>query len=359
VQELERRSKSKHDYLVPAKDFKFYTPFDNGDRKVEAVIPGPFNSIVSLPLSRTAHEQVGEFTGIPRAYYQRLLAEAPELLASNVNTWTGRETSKNRLVRELDGGIRAFVSDRYRDLPSYDLFFSSYGVAKEVGAEIQSASLGDDRFELRFVQNDWREVFDYGDVTGPGTARFGGSELVPGIFIKNSETGQGGLQLHPFVYDGVCQNGLLWATELRQVHIGGKLTELGEYVTDSTRELKDKALWAEVSDLTKAVFDRETFKKIVAAYRAGATLELADPIKAVEQVSIRFDFSDEDRQSILNELISPSHDRDAGRTVLGLVNAITQRAQAFDDDPKRRSDVELLAGQFLAKPRELVEIKVR
>ena len=89
------------------------------------------------------HDQVADRVGIPLKYYQRMRAEAPGLLAQNVNTWFTR-TPETRLVRSYrpsqpteavpgtapqvvasvpSGHLgRAFLSDRYRPLAERDGF---------------------------------------------------------------------------------------------------------------------------------------------------------------------------------------------------------------------------------------------
>ena len=44
----------------------------------------------------------------------------PELLAENVNSWFQREPTQ-RMVRTLDGTVRAFLSNRYRRIDNLDI----------------------------------------------------------------------------------------------------------------------------------------------------------------------------------------------------------------------------------------------
>jgi hypothetical protein len=64
-------------------------------------------TMVSAPASR-------------QKYLRRMQAEAPKLLASNVNHWF-KETPERRMVRTLDGNIRAFLSDRYMRVDNTDV----------------------------------------------------------------------------------------------------------------------------------------------------------------------------------------------------------------------------------------------
>jgi hypothetical protein len=256
------------------------------------------------------------------------------------------------------------LSNAFRALDDNDLFYRTFGIAREVGAEISRASLTDDRFEMRFTVPTWREELGYDEGWGPfgnGHHQFGGrggSSFVPGCYVSNSETGRGGLTVRPFVFDGGCSNGLLLETAIAKVHLGERLG-VG-YISRETQSLKDAAVWSEVSDLIRAVFDREKFKAIVERFRTAGTWELEAPIEAVDTVVKAYGLSDDDRQAILNELISPGHDRDPGRTVFGLLQAVTQRAQAYEEtDPEEATKLEAIGGELLSKGRELVAVRVR
>ena len=59
-----------------------------------------------LSVNQIAHRQIGTHLKIPAAYYDRMQAQNPDLLAQNVNTWFEQEPSR-RLVRTLGGTARA------------------------------------------------------------------------------------------------------------------------------------------------------------------------------------------------------------------------------------------------------------
>lgn len=80
--EITRQSKLKEDYLVDTRSLQM-EPYDSQvylhmfDGKTEPVEPMQVNTI--------AHRQLGTHLKIPASYYDRMLAEKPELLAANVN----------------------------------------------------------------------------------------------------------------------------------------------------------------------------------------------------------------------------------------------------------------------------------
>ena len=71
--------------------------------------------------------------------YQRMRDQAPELLAANVNEWF-QQKPERRMVRTLDGQMRAFLSDRYRRLDNFDLALAVLPVLKEMGEGLKIVS---------------------------------------------------------------------------------------------------------------------------------------------------------------------------------------------------------------------------
>lgn len=344
VRELERRSKTAVDIIVPAEQFQMVVGDPAGtlpgtQTTVGIDLPAGFGATSRYGLNPTAHSQTAAKLSIPKPYYDRMLASHPELLAENVNTWTRDLGPKGWMVRTLDGVARANLSDRYRFLDSHDLFFAAFDSAKKAGAQITRSSLSDNRFEMRLIRPGWERDIQYIREQGVARGGRGNSVFIPGAYVSNSDTGQGGMNVKPFVLDLVCTNGMVGETAYRQVHLGG-VQESG-YITAQTRGLKDAATWGEVRDLITAVFDRDRFNTLIDALEGTLAMELEAPIEAVDAVVKDQGLTDDDRQAILNELISPSFDRDPGRTVFGLMSAITNRAKAFaDTDPERATELE-------------------
>lgn len=345
IAELERRHKTAKDIIVPAQAFRLETV----EGQARAIIDTGLGAVQPFALSRTAHGQTAEKLGIPAAYYNRMLAERPDLLAENVNSWAATD-DRNWLLRLLDGRMRANLSDRYRALDSYDLAFTALKAIRDVDANVHitRATLTDDRFELRAIVPEWEREIDYRKANGEANrGGFGSSRMVPGIYVSNSDTGRGGLNIKPFLLDLVCTNGMVGEHAFTRVHLGQR-NEAG-YLTQETRDAKDATMWMEVNDLIKTVFDRDQFEALIKAIEGTATEKLEKPVEAVDAVVKHFGMTDEDRQSILNELLSPTDDRDAGRTVLGLINAVTARGKAFEDtDAERATDFEE-AGMVLVR----------
>ena len=66
---------------------------------------------VRFSITDNAHSQISQRLNIPLKYYKRMHSLAPDLLATNVNTWF-LEKPERRMIRILDGKARAYLSDR-------------------------------------------------------------------------------------------------------------------------------------------------------------------------------------------------------------------------------------------------------
>ena len=85
---------------------------------------------------------------IPAAYYDRMLSDYPELLAENVNSWFQREPTQ-RMVRTLDGTVRAFLSNRYRRIDNLDIAEIVLPVIQQMeDAYFESCQITDSRIDV-------------------------------------------------------------------------------------------------------------------------------------------------------------------------------------------------------------------
>lgn len=332
VKELQRQSTERKDYVVPASSIKAVV--DDGMVKLAMQMDGPSVAPTLYEPTKVAHGNLQYRLGINKTYYERMGDEATDLLCTNINYWTERD-SRNLLVRTLDNKVRAVLSDRFRRLDSVELFFTAFDEAKNVGAKIVQADMTETNFYLRLLHPEWATKLDgfKMDMKARRESRMltghqpysilehlddddGGTWLVPGIVVRNSDVGYGSLNAELFVFDLVCSNGLIANRTIHQVHLGQQM-EVG-YVSHETRELEDKALWARVRDLIRASFDKDQFLELVKKIQGAAEQPLDNAVVAVETVVKNYGFTDQDKENILNELMNAG-----SNTVYGLMSAVT------------------------------------
>ena len=107
--ELWRRDEAKLDYLVHTGSLHMDAWGTHPMLRVSDA--GGTDLVEPLDILPTAHRQLGDYLGIPKKYYDRMLSEDTELLTQNVNRWLRREPEL-RILRTIDGQTRAFLSNR-------------------------------------------------------------------------------------------------------------------------------------------------------------------------------------------------------------------------------------------------------
>jgi len=350
AQEIERQAESKRDFVAPASRLEMYVPESKLDNPPRTAImlkggdgQGRANQM-GLGITKHAHGQLAEYAGIPSAYYHKMAAEQPHLLATNVNTWLASKDAKDaRMVRTLDGQMRALLSDRYRPLDNFDLMEAILPELMNTPTiRIESSQVTETRLYIKAVFPKIEGEIRKGDV------------VQAGVVISNSEVGSGALQVSPLVFRLVCLNGLIAADYgQRRNHAGKRLTAQDEsfaLLSDQTRALDDAAFFSKVKDIVRGTLKADVFQKIANSMREATEqpLEVANLNEIVEVTGERFGYNQKTRSGILTHLI-----QGGDMTRYGLMNAITRQAQdedSYDFSTQMEADghriIELPQGQW-------------
>jgi len=340
--EIQRRAQSKEDFLVPTgKAVALYEEkplVAFGDRKFE--------------LTSNAHGQLAEFAGIPFQYYKKIRDEQPELWVDNVNTWL-KVIAAKRMIRTLDGKIRAFLSDRFRALENEDLAAAVLPVLQELGVVIMSAEVTDDKFYLKAVDERIAKDVPTGHKFGDGFHHIFDT-LSPAIVISNSEVGKGRLNITTSVFTKACTNlaSIDKAGSIRRSHVGSKLDavfgeeDYGRLLSDETKRLNDAALWNTARDVVRGMFERQKFEALVDETIVPTTeRKIEGAVDEVVKVSAkRFGLTDTETNDVLKALIEGG-----SLTQYGLSNAITRASQDVEDY-ERASELEKIGGDVIQLP---------
>jgi len=325
AREIERRANAKADIVASTKNMHM----ESGAGGMHLHVGDKFDYRVN----NIAHEQIGTHVDIPRKYYDKMLTDAPALLADNVNEWFKKYPAE-RMVRTLDGTARAFPSNKYRPLENEDLAQAVLPPILDMDLDVMSSQITDRRLYIKAVDKRVvRELEAKGGKFGDGKHNIV-RMLAPAITISNSEVSEGALSILGGVYDGFCSNlATFGERSLRKYHVGAK-HELGENVyamlSDTSRRKQDEALWSAVGDVVRGAFDRARFDSLCdkIAETAEHPIE-GDPVKVVKLSARRFGFNEEQETSVLKHLIEGG-----SLTRFGLYNAVTRMAQdveSYDD----------------------------
>lgn len=331
--ELERQLGSKKDLIVPSQLVTHVTT-EEGQTKLQVTMP---DGQSTYGVTELARRQLADKLKIPYAYFERMREEQPGLLDRNVNVWLKSEDEERRMVRTLDGNVRALLSDRYRRLDNYDLMTSILPIIKQLpNPRFESMELTETRMYLKIVVPGLRFDVQEGDT------------LQAGIVITNSEVGHGTLSVQPLLYRVVCRNGLIVQDRaLRKTHVGRVLSAEDDGLQvyqDDTLKAEDEAFYLKVRDVVQATVSETVFRR--SALQMQKTMGIAlkgDPVRTVEILANRHDMNETERVGVLRHLIA-----EADLTGYGLINAVThysQEVQNYD----RATELEALGGKLIAQ----------
>lgn len=327
-------AKSKKDYAIDTRSLEFTS------EGLQFAVGG--TTKVIQPTNHCMN-QIGTHVGIPAKYFDKMQAEAPQLLAQNVNHWF-KANPQTRMLRTIQNGkqeARAFLSKRYRPLDNYDLVNVILPRIQKQGYEIMSAELTDTRLYIQAVTPKLTAEVKKGDV------------VQSGIVISNSEVGAGSIRVEPLLYRLVCSNGMIRSAAMKRHHVGksGDGEWLGdaayEVLTDKTRELDDRAFWAKVGDVVDASFNELAFNLEVKKMLDSTHIDTGSPVEAVEIVTSRYGLREGEKDNVLKHLASGGD-----LSLWGLANAITRTAQDCESYD-RAVDLERFGGQAIELPQSV------
>lgn len=297
--------------------------------------------VISKPTS-WAYSQIASFLNIPKDYADRMREETPELYARNVNTWLERQGPKERrMLRMVGDKLRAFLSNSYKILDSYDLMNTVYPIIKKNNMEVISCELTERRLYVKATHPNMRgEVMPGDSVTG-------------GVVISTSDVGSGMALIEPYAWRQVCTNGLIAETKLGQRHLGkrqGATDNIGaELLSQKTVKLEAEAFFSKVKDVLIDALKPETFEQHVNTFRVAAgrpitqqnlphVIELATKGTSITGKELKTD--------IVKQLLTGNEG--AGLTQWGLANSFTAMAKRDDIDYDTSVELERAGGRIVA-----------
>ena len=334
AQELERQLATKKDMVVPSSLMRYRT----SEQGVSSIDINEQPGVQTYAITELARRQLADKLKIPYAYFERMRTEQPHLLDRNVNTWLQESDDDKRLIRTLDGHVRAVLSDRYRRLDNFDLAENVLPILQRLPeARFESVELTESRMYLKVITPSVRYEIAPGDV------------VQAGVVISNSEVGQGTLSVQPLVFRLVCKNGLIASDRaLRKTHVGRVLESGDESVLvfkDDTLRADDTAFFLKVRDVVEAAVSEATFRLITEKMQKTMGIRLTgDPVKSVEVLADRYLLNDNERAGVLRYLISGGD-----LSAYGLVNAVTHYSEEVEDYD-RATEFEAIGGKLIELP---------
>ena len=306
--EIDRQAKTKKDFLADTTAMSVI-PHEEGIRFQAEGMSADFG------INDIAHSQIGQHLEIPARYYERMRTESPELLSQNINHWLHNRAPERRMLRTLDGNLRAFLSAKYRRIDNMEIAETVLPIISRMeGATVESCQITEQKMYIKVVNPRITTEVRKGDI------------VQAGIVISNSEVGMGSVSISPLIYRLVCSNGMIAAQQVRKNHVG-RLNDADVDMSifrDETIEADDRAFLMKVQDAVNAAVDQTVFEKIVQQMRDAteAKIEAASVPKVVELASKQFHISQFESEGVLGHLIGGGD-----LSLYGMANAVTRYAQ--------------------------------
>lgn len=335
--EIQRRAAARKDYIVGTNALGMQAD-DNGDGPRLVFTNG---ERAELPINELAHRQIGEYIGIPAKYYDRMLGHAPQLLAENANHWLP-ERSEKRMVRTLDGRVRAFLSDRYQRIDNHEVAEVVLpALLNAAKLEIVSCEVTEKRLYIK--------ALDKSIVAEVKGSKRVGDLVEAGVMITNSEVGLGAVAVVPFLYFLACQNGaVINKAGMRAAHVGTRHDvddDIAVLLADDTRRVLDHGVLLKVRDTVGVLLNPEHHQARVDKMSLQIGERLGNnPVLSIELLANDFRLTDGEQRGVLQHLIEGA---DLSR--YGLMNAVTSTA-AEVESYDRATELEMVGGQILDMP---------
>jgi hypothetical protein len=255
--------------------------------------------------------------------------EGPRWLADVMNLKYERQEQKKYLVRSVNQQVRGFLSNRYMPLRSPPIVKSFMEGLAEHGALPIKAQAFDTKFYIKTILP---HVFE----------PLPGEVMLFGLSLKNSDFGDGKLEVAGFIHRLRCTNLMMTEDGFSRVHLGSVLGENVELST-KTIELQTEAACSATKDIVNntfaPVYVRQKMERIKALSE-----EKVDADNVIEALRKASKLTKDEAKEV-KKLVSSAEVEmlPAGQNMLRLVNAISLFGQ--QTDPERELELEVLAGE--------------
>lgn len=343
VERLINEGKIQQDYIAPIG----VNLRNKGDKPV---ITFAANGHVNMAMPEgnfTLHDnaigQIADKFGIPARYLRQLAAgdEWQRHLASNIlNEHSGWTERSRVLVRSVGQEVRAVLSDSYRRINSIDILTAFMEESLRHDAVVADAYMNDTNVWAETILPQPFEVH---------TDKNGIVLLYMGARFSTSDYGNGSVDMRTFMLNGVCLNGMVRESVMRQVHLGSKLPD-NLRLSERTYKLDTKTTVSAVKDLTRGLFGKESIKRrAFEVERASATdvdfeVELKKLVKGGKLLKTE---SDSVEKLIMNN--NPEDGVQGAATLWKLTQAITAHARELT--PERTRELHEISGDLMNRVR--------
>ena len=301
-------------------ELRFLAPIGNGNGSTVSIA-------VSAELSQWAFYQLCSIRlGVPHSYMKKCidspLPDVQKLFEENVNTLMSHYDSATRIrLYQPEAGaplrIRGIVSGSYTVFDTDQVLETVHEVLGD-GFNIKGYFINEEGLHLRMAT--------------PEPLQIDGEDLYPGFLITSGDVGNRSLEVQFFLWKQVCTNGLVMS------RVSGKILHKRHLGIYDPVDFKSSL----VSALESFPIFCENAKTLVEEARSKELT--SDMLQARLKAFGREVKLQEKEKETITKLTA-----NYGMTLWGLVNALTEFAQAERFDLDERTAIEIYAGNMLTK----------
>jgi hypothetical protein len=277
------------------------------------------------PLTHHAHTQLASQARIPMQYYEKLTRESPRLLCENLNL--GRPY-RTLLFRILDGTIVAIMSDQYRIIDNDTVFEEVYKNMADSyhDLDVHQCSLTDSRMYVIFLEPTFAFSMQNYDV-------------VPGIIIRNSETGEGAFRADMYLHIKDADVGLIGDNQAYRTHRGKRLDQ---GLLNFQEDLTEEELTLRRDMLMGSAYDPKPFTQWIMRMRANMSRTTKEPLETVTKL-VTENWMPRYGEPILKQFLKSE---ELTKWTLAIATATIAKLEL----PDERFRIERIAGRIASEP---------
>lgn len=345
IAKLEQTGSMLDDFVKPVKELEFKHHMD-GRVRMEFNYTSEASTIkhASLKLTDFTVGQVGDKFGVPQGYLRNLHNGGgweKQLATTIMNEHASNIARERVLIRAVQDEARGFLSDKYRRLNSMEIFMAFLLAAQQHNNVLVDAYAGETKGYLEVINPEITEFET--PLNGRHFAAFGAR-------IRNSDFGDGALEVRTFMLNLVCMNGAVGLSMLKEFHLGGRIPE-NIRISEDTYKKDTAAKAGLVRDIMAQVYLPESTNAMIEKIQ-GASAKEVNLTKAIEKLP-KVGFTLTESEAVGRVLMDndPANGLQGSATLWKLVNGMT--AVARDAEPARKRELETIASELLLKPNSL------
>lgn len=333
--EMMRQNEQKEDYIVDTRSLRME---QHGSMLALHVLDEASNDrIEPMEIHDLAHRQIATHLKISAKYYGRMQGSNPELLVQNVNSWF-ETTPSQRMLRVLDGGLRAFLSNRYLRIDHHEVSCAVIPIIGEIpNVQFLSCQITDARMYIKLANPNLQQEIAPGET------------VQAGLLISNSEVGLGSVSVQPMIYRPEMGTALVVRdSSLKRIHSGPvySIEENFQLFPEEFSMENDFVFLDKVRQAIRDATDTSVFFQIIEKIRQakGTCLNEEKLSGIVQATGSAFGITEAEQNGVLEQMMDADD-----KSVYGLANAVA-RYSANADSYDRATDLETVGYDILSIP---------